>query len=411
MDSMVLSDNHAPLQGKENLWSRFGPAWIVSAVASGPATMASVAMAGGLYGYRVLWVVVLSALFAFLAQYMAAKVGILGGRGIVSVVEKRWGRISAWILTLDAVAATWLAAAVLMKALVAVMALIFGLSSPWWSFLYALLIFMLVGVGGYKWLEWVCKLLVAFIVCCFVFTAAAAAPDWAGLLKGLVPSLPGGSGGALMTAGIMGGAVHITIIAMQTYNVNARGWGRPQIGLARLDTFMSMFVAFGLYGVAIYLSSAAVLHPKGIEVKSALDLARVLTPVLGPHAGAVFLAGLCGAVLSTIAPTFLAGGYLLADILKWGDSVHDRRFKALVLLGCLVSLAGPMVPGGFLTMLVVMLALGLCGTPLILILLLLLLNDRDFAGPERNGPVLNIMGVLIIAITTLLAVRFLWEQF
>ncbi len=386
---------------------RFGPAWIVSAVACGPATMASVSIAGGLYGYQVLWVVVLSAFFAFIAQYMAAKVGIIGQKGIIALVEETWGKPLAWVLTLDALAATWLAAAVLMKALVGTTVLITGWSTGWWPVIYGLLIFALVGFGGYKALEFICKLLVAGVVVCFVVTVAVVAPDLKGILRGFVPTFPGGAQGGLMMAGIMGGAVHITIIAMHTYNVNARKWRRSDMGLARMDTLLSMFVAFGLYSAAIYLASAAVIHPQGTPIKTAFDLAKTLTPVLGPYAGAVFLAGLYGAVLSTITPTFLAGGYFLADKMGWGSSVADNRFKAVVLLGCLVSMIGPMLKGSFLTLLVVMLALGLCGTPLIILILLLLLNKKDWAKEHKNSLTLNIFGFLTLAITTLLAVRFI----
>ncbi len=391
-------------------WTEFigemGPAWIISAVAMGPATMASVAMAGGLFGYRVLWVVVLSALLAFVVQYMAAKTGIIGGRGIIGLTEQTWGKGLAWVLTIDALLATWLAAAVLMKALAETTGLITGLVSPWWSIPYAAGIFLLVGYGGYKALELACKVLVAGVTLCFLVTAAAARPDLLEVCRGLVPALPGGAEGAVMMAGIMGGAVHITIIAMHTYNVNARGWSRSRLGLARTDTFLSMFVAFGLYSTAVFLAAGAVLHPQGLQVRSALDLARTLEPVLGPYANGVFLTGLWGAVISTIAPTYLAGGYFLADKMGWETSVKDRRFRAVVLAGCLLSLAGPLWPGSFLTLLVVMLALGLCGTPLIILLLMILLNKRDWAGPDRNGWTLNILGGLALTVTTFLALRF-----
>ena len=388
-----------------------GPAWIISAVAAGPATMASVAMTGSLYGYQMLWVVVLSALLAFVVQYMAAKAGIIGQRGIISTVESVWGSTLAWILTVDAVAATWLAAAVLLKALVDTTVLITSLPGSWWPFVYVVLIFFLVGLGGYRALELVCKILVGLVVACFMITVIKVGPDPAALIKGLVPRLPGGSEGALMTAGIMGGAVHITIIGMHTYNVNARRWGKEKMGLAGVDTFLSMFVAFGLYSVAIYVAGAAVLHPDGIRIKSALDLAATLTPALGPYAGAVLLAGLYGAVLSTITPTYLAAGYFLADKLGWDLTVQDNRFRALVGVGLAVSLLGPLYKGGFLTMLVVMLALGLCGTPLIILLLLLLLNKKSWAGEYLNGWLLNVMGGLALVITTFLAVRFLWSKF
>ena len=397
---------NVPQKIKSYSAARFGPAWIISAVACGPATMAGVSMAGGLYGYQVLWVVVLSALFAFVAQSMAAKVGLIGQKGIMAVVEETWGRPLAWILALDALAATWLAAAVLMKALVGVTVLITGLSGWWWGPLYALLLFTLIGLGGYRAMETVCKFLVALVVLCFLTTVVVVAPDLKDVFGGLVPRFPGGAQGGLMTAGIMGGAVHITIIAMHTYNVNARGWTREQAGLARLDTFLSMFVAFGLYSTALYLAAAAVIHPRGITIKSAFDLAQALKPILGPYAGTFFIIGFYAAVLSTITPTFLAGGYFLADKLGWPTDASDTRFKALVLAGCLISLAGTLVKGGFLAMLVIMLALGLCGTPLILALMLVLLNKKNWAGKEKNGPLMNILGVLTLAVTTLLAVRF-----
>ena len=389
------------------LFRHMGPAWIVSAVACGPATLASVSLAGSTYGYRLLWVVVLSAGLAFVAQSMAARLGVLTGRGVVSVVDERLGRVWGWVLMIDALACTWLASTVLMKALVETSSLITGLKTPLWSPLWAGLIFALVGLGGYRVLERVCKLLVAGVVVCFMIALVIVRPEWGQVFSGLIPSLPGGMNSALLMAGIMGGAVHVTIIAMHTYNVGARGWGRPQLGLALNDTFWSMFVAFGLYSAAIFITTAAVLHPAGIKATSALGLAAALEPFLGPYASAVLLAGILGAVVSTISPTFLAAGYFVADKMGWPLSVKDRRFLLVVGIGCLISLLAPLLPGSFLLLLVIMLALGLCGTPLILVLLLLLLNRADVVGQDRNSWLLNLMGVLTLAVTTFLALRFI----
>ena len=224
---------------------------------------------------------------------------------------------------------------------------------------------------------------------------------------GLIPTFIGGSREALMMAGIMGGAVHITIIAMHTYNVNARNWRTDDMGLAWTDTFLSMFIAFGIYSVAIFVAAATVLHPQGIEVRTAFDLARPLKPVLGAYAHGVFLGGFWSAVFSTIMPTYLAAGYFIADKMKWEISVRDTRFKVVVFLGCLISLIGPLVKGSFLILLVVMLALGLCGTPLVVFILLFFLNQKSWAKEHRNGWLLNLLGSAALLITTVLAVRFI----
>lgn len=406
MASNNLSD-HRDNSHFRRFFRRMGPAWVISAVACGPATMASVSIVGAHYGYRFLWVVVLSAFLAFVVQFMAAKAGLIGGKGIVALVEESWGSVWSWILMIDALLATWLAAAVLMKALVDITGLVTGVSTPGWSLVYAVMIFLLVGVGGYRWVETVCKALVAIVVCCFIVTVIMIQPDLSGMARGLVPTFIGGSQGALMMAGIMGGAVHITIIAMHTYNVNARNWGTDDIGLAWTDTFLSMFIAFGIYSCTIFVAAGTVLHPQGIEVKTAFDLARPLKPVLGVYAHGVFLTGFWAAVFSTITPTFLAAGYFVADKMKWETSVRDSRFKSVVLLGCLISLIGPLVKGSFIILLVIMLALGLCGTPLIIFMLLFLLNQKRWAKEHRNGWLLNLFGGLALFITTFLAVRFI----
>jgi manganese transport protein len=387
-----------------------GPAWIVSAVACGPATLASVSIAGSSFGYELLWVVVLSAVFGTTAQYLAARIGILEGRGIIAAASRRLSPLWGWVLAVDAVLATYLAAIVLMNALVGVTGLVTGLPSPWWGLAYAALFSVLLMRGGYPWLELLCKALVVLVVACFVIIALNAKIDPAALARGLVPGLPAGAGSALMAAAIMGGAVHITIIGMHTYNTNARGWGKGDLPLARFDTVVSMGLAFGLYSLAIFLVGAAVLHPAGIKVRLASDVAQALGPLLGGSALAVFLAGLWAATFSTIMPTYLAAAYFIFDKAGLQPDRRDNRFRAVLAGGVFLSALGPFIKGGFFLLLPLMLALGLCGTPLILGVILYLLNQKRFYGQQVNSAWLNVLGFITLAITTLLAGRFLWVK-
>ncbi len=407
MIRMCASKKNTADSAPNGIISRFGPAWVVSAVAAGPATMASVAIAGGTFGYACLWVVVLSGFLAFITQYMAAKTGIIAGKGIIRIAEERWGRTWALILMVDALLATWLAAAALMKALVGVTGLVTGLSTPLWGIFWAGVLGFLLVQGGYRLLERVSKGLVALVVLCFMITAITLRPDPGAMIAGLVPTFPSHGQAALMMAAIMGGAVHITIIAMHSYTVNQRGWTPQNLPLAAMDTFLSMFLAFGLYSTAIFVTGAAWLHPRGIEIRTAFDLADALTPVLGPYAGPIFLVGLFAAVLSTITPTFMAGGFFLADAFGWGTDRADNRVKLAILVGCLVSLAGPLLPGGWLIMLVIMLAMGLCGTPLIIAMNLMLLNSPSWAGEHRNGLLVNLLGLVSLVLTIFLAGRWI----
>jgi manganese transport protein len=330
----------------------------------------------------------------------------LSGNGIIRTTETHLGKIWAWVLTIDALIATWLAAMVLMNALSGITSVLTGVNTPYWGVLFGILIGGFLIWGGYKWFELFCKLLVAFVVLCFVIVLGISSLDVNQIFQGMIPNFPGGMQSALISAAIMGGAVHITIIGMHTYNTNARGWQVSDLGLARFDTLLSMGFAFGLYSVAIFLVSAAVLHPNQVVVNNATDAALSLEPLLGQSAMIIFLIGLFAAAFSTISPTFLAGAFFLADKLHWPLTVKDRRFAAVVVAGCLLSMLGPFVKGSFFLLLPLMLALGLTGTPIIIAIILYLLNKSELRSRAPTGFFLNFMGGLTLLVTTFLAVRF-----
>jgi len=390
------------------IFRNLGPSWVISAVACGPATLASVTLSGSSFGYTFLWVVILSAVFGAIAQYLAAKTAVISEKGIISLVREKYGKAMGILLTLDALAATWLAAVVLMKALVGITSYLTGFTTPWWGLLYALLFTFLLVRGGYPLFEMICKLLVVGVVLCFVTTLLVVPLDWSNALKGLLPTLAGGTKGAIMMAGIMGGAVHITIIAMHTYTVHERNWKVNDLSLVRLDVFTSMLVAFGLYSVVIFLVSAATLHARGIHAKGALDVAKSLKPILGPYASVAFFAGLWGATVSTIMPTFQAGAYFIADFFKFPMKASEPKFRTAILIGILLSLLGPFLKGTFFPLLIIMLALGLCGTPFILVLLLILLNThRPALGFSLKNRWITLLGTITTGIALFLAIRFI----
>ena len=403
----VNGENMMSVKNIKTYVKEMGPAWVIAADASGPATLASLCIAGSTYSYKLLWVVLLSVLFGATAQYLAVRIGILEGRGIIATTEDRLGPIWGWVLTIDALVVTWLAALVLMNALTGITSIVTGIHTPFWGILFAAFIAVILVRGGYHWFETLCKGLIFLILTAFVFTLGKADVSWKEVVGGLLPNIPGGMDSALMMAAIMGGAVHITIIGMHTYNCNAKQWSRDDLKLARFDNTLSMGVVFGLYSLVIFLVAAAVLHPNHIQVKSATDAALSLEPLLGRNAMRMFLLGLWGAAFSTLSPTILAGVYFFADKMKWPLYTTDTRMARTIIAGCALTAFGPFLKGSFFLLLPLMLALGLCGTPLVIAIILYLLNKREIVGNEKNSFVLNTLGVMTLLVTTFLALRFI----
>lgn len=388
-----------------------GPTWIAGAIAAGPATMATVVTAGASFGYSLLWVVILAAIAGALAQYLAMRVGLLTGKGLVSAVEDELGGFWAWLLVIDLVFAAGLAQLVILKTVADVSEIVTGLDARMWGIMWAVILAITLGYGGYRFLEWFAKALVAGVVIAFVASLTIVDIDVSAAATGLWPAVPAGVDGALIAAAVLGGAVHVTLVTMQSYTMRSRGWTRDDFGLATFDVFSSMVVAFGAYSLAIFLVAAAVLYDPsaGVIDLTAIGAAEALEPALGEFGHWLFLFGLLGAALSTLGGNTFVPPYVIADKLDIERDVADTRYRALVIVVALAAAGGVFIEGAFLELLVFVLAFGLVGTPFALALVLYLANDRG-AVPERPSILANAAGLALLLITGILASEFVLDR-
>jgi manganese transport protein len=380
-----------------------GPSWVAGAIAAGPATMASLITAGAGFGYSLLWVVVLSAVAGTVSQYLAMRLGLLSGDGIVSVVESHLGGSWAWVLVVDVVLAAGVAQLVIMKTVATVSATMTGVDARVWGVAWAAILLVGLAGRGYRLLEWAAKLLVAAVVLAFVASSFVVSVDAGAAVGGLAPTLPSGS--ALVAAGILGGAVHITLVTMHSYTMQARGWTESDYGLATVDVLASMLVAFGVYSVAIFLVAASVLTDPGLTTVGA---AQALGPVAGESAKWLFLLGLGGAAVSTLGGNTVVPPFVVADKLGWGTTVEDGRYRALLAAFAVLSAPGAFVGGEVLGQLVLVLAVGTVGTPFAVGVVLYLLNSE--AVPRANSTPANAAGVGVLLVSGTLAANFVREQ-
>ena len=398
---------------------RLGPTWLAGAIAAGPATMASLLVAGASFGYALLWVVVLSAVLGAVGQYLAMRLGLLTEAGIVSVVEERLGSFWAWVLVIDVVLAAGLAQLAIMLTLADVSATIVGnagvgvaaLADPrFWGVTWAVILALGLAGGGYRFAEIGAKVLVSLVVLAFVASAFVVPIEPAQAVTGLVPEIPS-VGGAVVAAGVLGGAVHITLLTMQSYTMRARGWTAEDRDIATFDVVSSMLVAFGIFSLAVFLVGGSIL-PGVVDDPATIDeiqAAEALGPIAGEHAMWLFLLGLWGAAVSTLGGNTLVPPYLLADKLGWEQSVEDPRYRAAVVVVALASATGAFLGAAFFQVLVLVLAFGLVGTPFALAVILYLLNDPDTV-PETNSVAANVGGLVLFAVATVLAGEFVAEE-
>ena len=111
-----LEDIHSSVPIPRRWWRRFlafsGPAFLISVGYMDPGNWGTDLEAGSKFGYRLLWVLLLSNLMALLLQTLATRLGIVSGRDLAQACRESYPRrtvVGLWILAEIAIAACDLA--------------------------------------------------------------------------------------------------------------------------------------------------------------------------------------------------------------------------------------------------------------------------------------------------------------
>jgi manganese transport protein len=292
-----------------------------------PGNWATDIQAGSEYGYRLLYVVVLSGLAAILLQELAGRLGIVTGRDLAQMTRLHSQgpiRLLLWICAEVAIVACDLAE-VLGCALA--LKLLFGLSLLWGVTLTALDTVFVLGMQGrgIRKVEAIILGLVLTIALCFVAQLTFVPLPWGAIGDGLIPSASAlNSREALVTSlGILGATVmphnlylHSSVI--QTRAIGADDGAKADgIRLARYDTVISLVLAI-LVNAAILILAGAGFHDAGFRnVQGIEDAYRLLTPVTGAAiAPLIFAVGLLASGQSSTFTGTIAGQVLFEGFLQ-----------------------------------------------------------------------------------------------
>lgn len=389
-----------------------GPGAMVAGAFIGPGTVTTATVAGVETGVALLWALLFSVLATIVLQEMAARLGLVTGRGLGEAIRHRFRGTAGWLvaagLVLSAVAlgnAAYQTGNLLGGSLG--LSGIFGGAERWWSVAIAAAAFGLLWTGRYRVVERALVGLVALMAGVFVVTAAMLLPDAAELLSGLlVPALPADREGRLLVIGLVGTTVVPYNLFLHASAVRERWEGPESLPAARTDTILSVVVG-GVVSMAVVVAASAASDVG--EVASAADMAVQLEPLLGSWAGAFFAVGLFAAGMTSAVTAPLAAAYATAGVLGWERDLRSARFRAVwggvLVAGLVFALVGVRpVPA----ILFAQVANGLL-LPAVAVFLVVSVNDRGRMGERVNAPWLNVAGGLVILVAAALGARALLE--
>lgn len=394
---------------------KVGPGAMVAAAFIGPGTVTTATLAGARFGYTLLWAVAFSILATFILQEMAARLGLIGDMSMGAAIRRKvptgLPRVLAVSLVVGAILignAAYEAGNITGAVLGLPVINLPSTSINGWVLMIGLLSFVLLYSGRYKWIERALVGLVMTMGVVFLIAAFFTQPDWRAIAKGLfLPGIP--KGGLMMVMGLIGTTVVPYNLFLHASAVRQK-WSSPDdLSTARMDAFISI-LAGGCITGAILIASAAVLSGTG-EVMGAADLAGQLQPFLGKYAEAVLGTGFLAAGLSSSITAPLAAAFAAKGILGWTGDMRSRAFRTVWII--VLSVGVLFASLQFKPLEVILLAQVANGIllPVIVIFLLWVMNDRNIMGQWKNDFRSNLLGMLVVVVTTILGAKSLASVF
>jgi len=401
----------------ELFFNDLGPGLITGCADDDPSGISTYSMTGAAFGYGLLWTALLSFPLMVSLQLMCGRLGMVTGRGLAGVIRRRYPR---WVL--------WGACSLLMLAnminigadlggMADATAMITGVNSLIWTPLYTALMMSFLFWSSYRQIarlfKWITLALLAYVAAAFFVKV-----DWRqALASTLDPRLAWSREYLAILVGILGTTISPYLFFWQASQeveeeraqgktlAQRKGATAEELRRLRVDVVTGMFASnFIMY--FIILTTAATLHTHGIlRIETAKQAAEALRPLAGRGAYLLFTLGLIGTGMLGVPVLAGSCAYAVSEAAAWRGSLERkprgaRKFYSVLGIAMIIGLALDYVGLNALKMLFwAAVVNGLLAPPLILIVLLLT-DDRKVMGDHVNSLAERILGWTTFAIMT-----------
>ena len=299
-----------------------GPGVLAGLSDDDPAGITTYSILGARYGYELLWVLALSTAALIVFHEVGVRLGVVTGKGLLTLVRERFGpRAAALVVTALVIANTGTMCAEL--AGVAAGAELLGGVSRYISVpLAAIAISAIVLRENFHRVEHLLLLLSSVFVA-YVVAGILAHPDWGAAARGLVvPCIPLNRDALLVAVATLGTTLAPWGLAfIQSYAVDKKLQVKD-LRYERADVIVGA-VLTGVIGFFVVVACAATLHVEGIDINDASDAARALEPLAGSAAATLFGLGFLGAALLAAAIVPLSTAYSISESLGRRADLDD----------------------------------------------------------------------------------------
>ena len=385
-----------------------GPGLITASAGNDAPGIATYSVAGSTYGYSFLWVILVIIVGIVLVQEMAARMGTVTGKGTADLIRERFG-VKVTALAMLALLLANLGTTVAEFAGVAAAGELFGISRYLTVLIAGLLFTMLILRGNYKNVEKV-LLVLTLSAMSYLITLLIIKPDWAQIAHQAVsPKIPLDANYMILVLAVIGTTITPWGIFYLQASIADKGKPVEEYGETRLDVVVGSIWG-NIISAVIIIVTAATLFKAGIVVTAAEEAAQALASFAGEGSKILFAVGFLGASLLAVSVLPLSTTYAFCEAFGFERGLNHRFgeapvfyviFGGMILLGMVFALL-PSIP--LFDLMILSQTINAVLLPLILVLFLIIANDRNIMGKWVNSSLANILTILLIAVVVLATV-------
>jgi Mn2+/Fe2+ NRAMP family transporter len=385
------------------LFAVVGPGILAGLSDDDPAGITTYSILGAKYGYELLWVLAVSTVALIVYHELAARMGIVTKKGLMTLIrEQRGPRAAGFALTALVVANLGTLCAEF-AGVAAGFDLLTGLSRYVSVPIAGIGVSLLVLRGSFHRVEHV-LLALSGVFIAYIVSGVLSHPDIGATAHGLaVPNMPLNREAVLVAVATVGTTIAPWgLVFIQSYAVD-KGLSVKDLRYERIDVIVGALMT-GVIGLFIVVACAATLHVNGVTIHDASDAAGALEPLAGHFAATLFGFGFVGAALLAACVVPLSTSYSVSETFGQKCDVNDEFSEARLFYlsyGGLVAIAAgivlipgaPLVPILFLSQAL--------NAVLLLALLPFMRNlgrDQTVMGDQALGPAGRVATAAVLAL-------------
>jgi Mn2+/Fe2+ NRAMP family transporter len=318
-----MTEANATPQVPKTFWQyvrSMGPGIVIVLTWLGAGDLVDAAVAGGNYGYALMWAMMLALCVRFIFVSILGKYQLCNQHG--ESVMTGFNRIHPYLPIFFGVVAFIMGhfyGAYMIKGAGEAFSKVVGFGQPWaWSVFWVCFGAILTFKGIFRKVEIVFFFFLALLSISLIGVAAWSGPDPVQAAKGVfLFSMPEdtGSFGVILVVTSLIGAVGGTITNLfYPYFIDKKNWKGPKFRKLQLYDLAFGVCILIVLDLAIWTVGAEILHPSGQTINNIDDLAGLLNKALGKWGGSIFYLGVFGAVITSAIGNALGFGYMVGDV-------------------------------------------------------------------------------------------------